>query len=69
MNAEKLRMKFTIGLTTTNMFFWAWALTALDKQAVPTSTPQIVASVALMLAMWIQYRSVLELRKHEKKEA
>jgi hypothetical protein len=69
MNSEKLGKKFTIGLTTTNLFFWAWAMTVLDNKKVPTSTPQIIAGVALMLAMWIQYRSVLDLRKHEKKGA
>jgi hypothetical protein len=69
MNPESTTKKLTMLLTTANLFFWGWALTALDKREVGFSSAQIFAGIALMLAMWIQYRSVLEVRKHEKKTA
>ena len=69
MSPEVSFTKFTIGLATANLFLWSWAGTALHQLETSFVRRDIIPGIALMLALWIQYRLVLEVRKLEKKSS
>jgi len=63
MNPEtKRKKKFAIAVATAHLFFWFWVLSWIDKKVAMGSPIAISAMIALMLAAWIQYRTVLALR-------
>jgi hypothetical protein len=70
MNPERMRKKkFAIACATAHLFFWFWAVDGISKQAAPGSPVVTATMIMLMIAAWIQYRTVLALRRLQKEKA
>jgi hypothetical protein len=64
MNPETIRQKkFAIAGATAHLFFWFWMLAWMGKKTAPGSPVVVGAMIGLMIAAWLQYRTVLALRR------
>ncbi len=63
------KKKFTVALATVNLLLWVWAAVVLARHSASLSPTHFVPGLAVLLALWIQYRAVLDLRRPDKKPA
>ena len=67
MNDDAQKKKAVFRLATVHLIFWFVVLSAVEKRAPADRSFQIAVMVALVIAAWIQYRSLLALRRALKK--
>ncbi len=65
----RTRKKLTVALAAANLLLWLWAALALARHSASLSPTHFVPGLAVLVALWIQYRAVLDLRRPDKKPA